>query len=74
MVSEGSGSPQYPPGPARYQALWWNTEGITTVSGASRPQPDCPAGASQVLKIPSNPFKSFPDTENDSHELSSLLT
>ena len=40
MVSEGSGSPQYPPGPARYQALWWNTEGITMVSEGSGPLPD----------------------------------
>ena len=40
MVSEGSGSPQYPPGPARYQALWWNTEGITMISEGSGPLPD----------------------------------
>ena len=40
MVSEGFSSPQYPVGPARYQALWWNMEGITMVSEGSGPLPD----------------------------------
>ena len=40
MISEGSGSPQDHPGPARYQALWWDTEGITIISEGSGPLPD----------------------------------
>ena len=48
MVSGSSGHLRTTLGAPRYQALWWDMEGITMVSGGSATLPDC-------LRIPEIP-------------------
>ena len=70
MVSEGSGSPQYPPGPARYQALWWNTEGITFILLPRRRRfPGTENSLKPYQEL--SKYMSFPVRRNDSQDLGS---